>query len=138
MFTYWSILGKTILFQSPKKHDLLPKTSEEWAFASYWMDFYISTFTEKYHLSQITWLWKKHCLASSWGKIRFIFEKVFENRTTARKEFDWLNFFGLKVEYLWLVSSYNLGLILETMTWHFTKVVLSFHFVMRKSQICLS
>ena len=52
-FVCWSILAKAIFSQSTKKHFLLPETGEERVFASHWMDFYISTFTGKCHLSQL-------------------------------------------------------------------------------------
>lgn len=52
---------------------------------------YESIFTGKRHLSQLTRLWTKHCLASSRDKIPFIFEKGL--KVITRKEFDVLELF---------------------------------------------
>lgn len=94
MFIGWSILVKVILSRSTEKYCLLPETSEERAFVSYWTDFYISTFKGKYHLSPLTRLRTKHCFASSRDKMYFVCEKVLKIAQQQEKSLMCLRYFG--------------------------------------------
>lgn len=87
IFIYWSLLAKVILSQLKEKY-CFPKAGEEWAFASHWMDFYISTFTGKRHLSQLTGLRMKYYFASSQDEIPSVCEKVLNIAQWREKEFD--------------------------------------------------
>jgi len=95
---------------------------------------YKSTFG-KTSLISTQQLWPKHCFASSQDKMSFVYEKVFWSITQRwEKKFDWLEvFLGLKDEYLWLASSYNLGLILGTTSGPFTQVIFFFQFYWEKT-----
>lgn len=82
----------------------------------------------KISLISLIHIWARHCFEMSRDKISFICEKCFWSRRWEKISLIGWIIFGLEVEYLWLASFYNLGIILGTMTGLYTQEVFFLQF----------